>query len=96
MIGKLTFEPSVRQLVKGDGKRIHLSNLESRVLYLLVNHPNQQFSSDEIIQRVWGFNGDGNSALVKNVIYRLRKKIEPKPNGPRYICTEMDGYLFKR
>jgi DNA-binding response OmpR family regulator len=96
MIGKLTLEPTKHQLIRRDGKRVRLSNLEFRVLYLLMKNPNQAFSSDEIIKRVWGFDADGNSALVKNVIYRLRKKIEPNMNEPRYICTEEDGYIFKR
>ena len=95
-IGKMTLEPSRHQLMNGDGRRIHLSNLEFGVLYLLVNHPNQAFSSDEILKRVWGFDGHGDPALVKNVIYRLRKKVEPNPNQPCYILTEVDGYVFKR
>jgi DNA-binding response OmpR family regulator len=95
-IGKITLEPSNHQLVTSDGKRIRLSNLEFHVLYLLMNHPNQPFSNEELTERVWGFYGGGNSALVKNVIYRLRKKIEPNPNDARYILTETDGYLFRR
>jgi DNA-binding response OmpR family regulator len=61
-----------------------------------MDHPNQPFTNEEIIGRVWGFYGEGNSALVKNLIYRLRKKIEPNPNEAHYIRTEMGGYLFRR
>jgi DNA-binding response OmpR family regulator len=95
-IGDYTLEPARHYLLDHNGKKIHLSNLEFRVLYLLMNHPNQPFTNEEIIGRVWGFYGEGNSALVKNVIYRLRKKIEPNPNEARYIKTEMEGYLFRR
>ena len=95
-IGGYTLEPAKHLLQGSDGKKIHLSNLEFRVLYLLMDHPNQSFSNEEIIERVWGFYGEGNSALVKNVIYRLRKKIEPNPNEARYIRTETGGYLFRR
>lgn len=95
-IGEYTLEPAKHYLLSSDGKKIHLSNLEFRVLYLLMYHPNQPFSNEEIINRVWGFYGEGNSALVKNVIYRLRKKIEQNPNEARYIRTEAGGYLFKR
>lgn len=95
-IGDYTLEPSKHYLLDREGKRIHLSNLEFRVLYLLMNHPNQLFTSEEIIGRVWGLYGEGNSALVKNVIYRLRKKIEPDPNEARYIRTETGGYLFRQ
>jgi DNA-binding response OmpR family regulator len=95
-LGDVTLEPSKHQLTSRNGRRTHLSNLEFRVLYLLTSHPNQCFSSDEIIERAWGFYGEGNSALVKNVIYRLRKKIEPNPNQAKYIRTETAGYVFRR
>lgn len=95
-IGNYTLEPAKHYLQGGDGKKIHLSNLEFRVLYLLMNHPNQSFTHEEIIRRVWGFYGEGDSALVKNVIYRLRKKIEPNPNESRFIRTETGGYLFRK
>lgn len=95
-IGEYTLDPSAHRLFSSKGQKIRLSNLEFRVLYLLMDHPNQIFSSDEIIERVWGLSGDGNSVLVKNVIYRLRKKIEPNPNEARYIRTETGGYLFRR
>jgi len=95
-IGEYTLDPAKHRLFGKDGVKIRLSTLEFRVLYLLMNHPNQTFSNEEIVDRVWGIHGDGNSALVKNVIYRLRKKIEPNINEARYIRTETGGYLFRR
>ena len=73
-IGDYTLEPAKHHLLGCDGGKIHLSNLEFRVLYLLMDHPNQPFTNEEIIGRVWGFYGEGNSALVKNVAYRLQKR----------------------
>lgn len=94
-VGEYTLDPSTHRLLANDGRKIRLSTLEFRVLYLLVDHPERTFSNDEIIDRVWGFHGEGNSALVKNVIYRLRKKIEPNSTHARYIRTETGGYRFK-
>ncbi len=95
-IGDYALEPAKRQLWGPDGKNIRLSNLEFRALYLLMEHPNRPFASEEIIERVWGIYSQGNSALVKNVIYRLRKKIEPDSNEARHILTEAGGYLFRQ
>jgi two-component system response regulator MtrA len=95
-IGDLTLDPAKHQLTHKTDGRIRLSNLEFRMLYLLMDHPNQLFTHDEIIERVWGSYGQGNSALVKNVIYRLRKKIEANPNQAKYIRTETGGYTFRR
>ena len=53
-------------------------------------------TNEEIIERVWGFYCEGNSALVKNVIYRLRKKIEPNQERAQFIRTETGGYLFRQ
>jgi DNA-binding response OmpR family regulator len=61
-----------------------------------MSHPNQPFSNEEIIERVWGFIDEGSSVLVKNVIYRLRKKIEPNQERAQFIRTETGGYLFRR
>jgi DNA-binding response OmpR family regulator len=95
-VGSFTLERAKHLLQDSDGKRIRLSNLEFRVLCLLMDHPNQPFTSEEIIERVWGFHGEGNSALVKNVIYRLRKKIEPNREWAQILLTETGGYLFRR
>jgi DNA-binding response OmpR family regulator len=71
-IGRITLEPSNHQLVSSDGKRIRLSNLEFRVLYLLMNHPNQSFTNEDLTERIWGLYGGGTSALVKNLLKKLR------------------------
>lgn len=96
MVGSYTLEPAKHYLLGYDGKKIHLSNLEFRVLYLLVSHPNKLFSNEEIIEQVWGFYSNGDSALVKNVIYRLRKKIDPNSDESHLIKTETGGYIFRR
>jgi DNA-binding response OmpR family regulator len=95
-IGNLVLNPGKHQLEDRTGRQIRLSNLEFRVLYLLMNHPDQPLTSEEIVDRVWGSFGGGNPVLVKNVIYRLRKKVEHDPEVARYIRTVTGGYLFKQ
>ena len=87
---------ATQQAVSLDGKEpIRLTDLEFQVLYLLMSHSDQVIHSDLIVDRVWGQSGDGDSVLVKNVIYRLRRKIEPDPSMPRYLQTVRGrGYLF--
>lgn len=94
-LGELTLEPSRRDVVQPNGIRIPLTHLEFRVLYMLMNHPDYAFQPGEIVRRIWGYDPEESSVLVKNVIYRLRKKLEPNPNQPRYIRTETGGYLFR-
>jgi two-component system response regulator MtrA len=95
-VGEVQLSPAQRQFIDQGGTPIKLTNLEFRLLHLLMSHPGQMLEGDFIIGRVWGYYGEGNSALLKNVIYRLRRKIEPDPTAPRYILSSTrEGYLFQ-
>jgi len=86
-------DPDRRQLRLPDGGEISLTNLELRLLHLLMSHPGQDLEANMIIDRVWGFE-TVDSAELKNVVYRLRRKIEPDPAHPRTIQTVPGGYIF--
>ncbi len=61
-----------------------------------MSHQGWVLETDHIVERVWGYYGNGNSNLLKNVVYRLRRKIDPDPNQPRFIHTEAGiGYKFQ-
>lgn len=93
--GDLQLDPTRRELVTATGAVINLTNLEFRLLQLLMSHPGQVLESDLIVDRVWGYTGGGDSVLLKNLIYRLRRKIEPEPSQPSYIETVAgEGYTF--
>ena len=93
--GPLYLDATQQEVSLAGEEHIRLTHLEFRVLYLLMSHPNQVLSSDLIAGRVWGQSGEGDSVLVKNVVYRLRRKIEPDPSEPRHLQTVRGrGYLF--
>lgn len=93
--GTLCLDPAKRAVTTESGSLLKLSNLEFRVLHLLMSHPGQVLSSDLIIDRVWGSSGEGDHVLLKNVIYRLRRKIEPDARVPRHLQTMAgEGYVF--
>ncbi len=69
-------DPRTRSLVHANGIRVGLTNLEFRLLNLLMSKPGQVFSNEELIRVVWGNYGHGDEVLLKNVVYRLRKKLE--------------------
>jgi DNA-binding response OmpR family regulator len=94
--GDLCFEPLRRKVTLADNSIVRLTGLESRLLYLLMSHPGWVFETEQIVARVWGHYGVGDNVLLKNVIYRLRRKIEPDAGQPRYIHTEAGvGYKFQ-
>jgi two-component system response regulator RegX3 len=50
---------------------------------------------EELCERVWGRDGEGNVTTLKNVVYRLRRKVEADPANPHYILTVAGvGYQF--
>ncbi|RMD59017.1 DNA-binding response regulator [Candidatus Parcubacteria bacterium] len=74
-----------------------LTQLEFRLLYVLMNHAGQTLSVEQIIEHVWGFGGRGSRDLVRGLIKRLRSKIETNPNQPQRILTVRGvGYRFYR
>jgi len=93
--GKHKLDPARRCLIDPDGLEIKLTNLEFRLLLLLMSRPAHVFSVDDIIQSIWGGYGRGDQVLLKNVVYRLRKKIEADPSHPLLLQTELGGYSFQ-
>jgi DNA-binding response OmpR family regulator len=92
-VGDLRLDPAWRTILTADGSAIKLSTLEFRLLHLLMINRGQVLPSDIIVDRVWGYGGEGDSTLLKNLVYRLRRKIEPDPRQPRYIQTVAgEGY----
>jgi len=77
--------------MKSTGQALHLTNLELRLLYYLVNHAGQTVTTEELNQRVWGYTGEVDNTMLKNVVYRLRRKIEADPANPKIIQTVASG-----
>jgi DNA-binding response OmpR family regulator len=78
------------------GQSIYLPPKEFKLLQLLVRHPGQVFSANAILAQVWGTERIGESDLVKQCVYRLRKKVEPDPTTPKYIhAVRGEGYYFE-
>jgi DNA-binding response OmpR family regulator len=50
-------------------------------------HQGQTLPTEVIVERVWGYTGEGNMDLVRGLISRLRAKVEEDAKNPRYILT---------
>lgn len=66
--------PVLRCLVGPKNVKIKLTNLEFRLLQLLMSSPGDAFMVQEQIECMWGGYENGDHVLLKNVVYRLRKK----------------------
>jgi len=90
--GRLRLDPSHRSAVGKNKSEIKLTNLEFRLLHFLMSRPGYVFPAEEIIQTIWGAEGD--VILLKNVVYRLRKKLEDEAGESHLIKTWPGGYSF--
>ena len=90
-----TLDPETRMVVLVDGDEKNLTPLEFRLLYVLMTNPEKVIPVDTIIERVWGYSAEGNRELVRGLVRRLRRKIEPDSHEPYYIQTHPGiGYRF--
>lgn len=95
VVGPLTLNLHTRQ-VQVNGKTIQLTPAEFDLLHHLMTHPGEVFSSQQLLQQVWGYRpGTADPGLVRWHVKNLRAKIEPDPSHPVYIRTiPRHGYIF--
>lgn len=76
-----------------EDKEVNLSKKEFELLSLFVNHEDIVLSRDTIIERVWGYDYEGDLRTIDTSIKRLREKIG---EANTYIETVRGyGYRFK-
>jgi len=73
--------------VRKDGHQVSLTKTEFNLLRCLAERPNQVFSRETLLERVWGYDYLGDSRLVDVHVRRLRAKIETDPANPTVIVT---------
>ena len=68
-----------------DGEEVSLTRTEFDILKLLMEHPGQVFSPNQIYEHVWQDNPYGTENTVAVHIRHLREKIEYNPAEPRFL-----------
>jgi DNA-binding response OmpR family regulator len=93
--GDLTLDPARSEVHRDDQFLSKLTRLECRLLETLMINQGQVLPTDSLIDSVWGPSG-GDRAMLKQLVYRLRKKIEQNPSDPIYLKTIAGiGYSFE-
>jgi two-component system, OmpR family, KDP operon response regulator KdpE len=83
-----------RKLIVGSTE-VRLTPKEFDLLRYLALHPNRAIPHRELLQAVWGPDYGDEVEYLRVFVKQLRRKIEPKPDKPRYILTEpWVGYRF--
>lgn len=81
--------------VSRKGKSLEFSSKEFDLLKYFLGHPGETLSRDRLLEEVWGYDHFPTTRTVDAHIVRLRQKLEPKPDEPRFILTvHGTGYKF--
>ncbi len=93
--GPLRLEVERRRAFR-DGKEMALSPKEFDLLAELIRHTGFALSRDLLMERVWGYDFEGDSRTVDVHIRWLREKVEEDPSAPHLIQTVRGvGYRFE-
>ena len=84
-----------RELRTRGGEPCALTQGEFRLLETFVRHPRRVWTRDQLLEQTRSLDTEVFDRTIDVLILRLRRKIEPNPRHPQYICTERGiGYLF--
>lgn len=90
---RLQIEIAARRAIV-DGAEVALTPTEAKILHILARASGRAVTTGFLLQRVWPMEEVFEDTLRVHV-YRLRGKIEPDPEHPRYLLTERGtGYRF--
>jgi DNA-binding response OmpR family regulator len=84
-----------RHAVSRGGEPVTLTPTEYKLLVQLARHAGRVLVPEELLTAVWGPEYRDETQHVRLYVSRLRRKIEPDPEQPRYVLTKPGiGYLF--
>ena len=94
-IGELEIYHEYRRVLMA-GREVRLNHGEYAMLYCMASAPGQVFSKAQLYAAAWGEEYLHGTTSVENIIWRLRKKLEPDPRNPIYIKTVIGaGYKIE-
>jgi DNA-binding response OmpR family regulator len=93
--GAYRLELESRRLSVGEAPAVRLTPLELRMVQMLVASGGEVVASERLIAHVWGLRGEGDRQLLKQLVHRLRQKIEADPAVPARLVTDAGGYALR-
>ena len=91
-LGNLTLNQAYLEIAV-DQKRMNLPNKEFTLLFLLASQPKQVFSRELLIEKIWGFDYEGDERTVDVHVKRLRKRLDKL--GANVIIKTVRGLGYK-
>ena len=92
--GQLQIDYAQRRVSVG-GRVVALTPIEYNLLYHLATNAGRVMPHETLLAKVWGAEYRNESHYLKVYVGRLRNKLEPEPQAPRYVLTVRGvGYQF--
>jgi DNA-binding response OmpR family regulator len=85
--GPVVLDPDLQTVKVGDAQPVRLTNLEFRFLQLMVATPNRTVPPERLLRHVWGHRSIADRQVLKQLVHRVRQKVETDPAEPRYLKT---------
>ncbi len=85
--GRIKLDVEEHAVQVGGASPVRLTKLELRLLQMLIANAGHTVSSDRLLMQVWGHKGSGDRQLLKQLVHRLRQKIEIDPAAPEMLQT---------
>jgi len=96
VVSGFRLDPLNNSVTLPSGKVVELTPIEFRLLHCLVRNNGRVLTHEQLLSTVWGSEYEGYPNQVAVYIRRLRTKIEPNPDEPRYLLTARGvGYRFE-
>jgi DNA-binding response OmpR family regulator len=94
--GDLSLDLESAAVTVTGGKPVRLTRLELRLLQILLANAGHTLPPERLLAHVWGSRGAGDRQLLKQLVHRLRQKIEADAAQPRYLVTVSGvGYALR-
>ncbi len=94
--GRVSLDLEAHAISIEGGAPVRLTRLETRLLQILVAQAGHVVSAERLLAHVWGHRGSGDRQLLKQLVHRLRQKLEKDPAGADLLHTESGvGYRLK-
>jgi len=95
-VGQVSLDVEEHLLRIGSSQPLRLTPLEFAAIHLLLGTPGRTVTIARLLAHLWGQGATNKQRMLKQLIYRLRKKIETDPASPRLIVTTPHaGYRFE-
>jgi DNA-binding response OmpR family regulator len=94
-VGEIVLDPS-RQSLLVRGLAVSLAPKEFSLLHVLMENRGRVVTRQTLLDKVWGYDFEGEHQTISVHVRWLREKLELDPNNPQHILTVRSrGYMFK-